>query len=70
LQKIYAKRFSIVDYLKEANKYLIYDKKGNIIDVKLQELKNTRQELTDDGNEDGSVEPNPPEPPTPESGGI
>ncbi len=63
-QKLYSKKVKINEYLDEVKEYLIYDKKGNIVDVKLQELKNTRQELTDDGNEDGSVEPNPPEPPT------
>lgn len=42
-KKIYSRRRSIAEYLKEANKYLIYDKKGNIVDVKLQELKNIRQ---------------------------
>lgn len=46
-KKIYAKRFSINDYIKEAKKYLIYDEKGNIVDVMLQELKNIRQEPTD-----------------------
>lgn len=63
-KKIYSRRRSIAEYLKEANKYLIYDKKGNIVDVKLQELKNIRQEPTDD-NGDNPTKPNPPEPPIP-----
>lgn len=44
---LYSKKSIIDEYLNEAKKYLIYDKKGNIVDVKLQELKNIRQEPTD-----------------------
>lgn len=42
-QHLYSKKSIIDGYLSEAKKYLIYDKKGNIVDVMLQELKNTRQ---------------------------
>lgn len=69
-QKLYSKKGKINEYLDEAKKYLIYNKKGNIIDVKLQELKNIRQEFTDGGNEDDLVESNPPEPTTPKSDKI
>lgn len=62
-KKIYSKRHSIVEYLRESNKYLIYDKKGYIADVKLQELKNIRQEPTDDGNGNDPIDPKPLEPP-------
>ena len=65
-QKLYSKKGKINEYLDEAKKYLIYNKKSNIIDVKLQDLKNIRQEPPDDGNEDEPIKPNPPEPPTPE----
>lgn len=51
-KKIYSRRRSIAEYLKEANKYLIYDKKGNIVDVKLQELKNIRQKPVSDMSKD------------------
>lgn len=42
-QKLYSKKVKINEYLDEAKEYLIYDKKGNIVDVKLQELKSIRQ---------------------------
>lgn len=64
-KKIYVKKRTINEYLDKAKEYLIYDKKGNIADVKLQELKNTRQEPTDDSNGNDFIKSNPPEPPTP-----
>lgn len=69
-QKLYSKKGKINEYLDEAKKYLIYNKKSNIIDVKLQDLKNIRQEPPDDGNEDEPIKPKPPEPPTPKSDKI
>ena len=42
-QKLYSKKIKINKYLDEAKEYLIYNKKGNIVNVKLQELKNIRQ---------------------------
>lgn len=76
-QKIYRKRRSIIEYLREANKYLIYDEKDNILDVKLQELKNKRKKITVDTqnqsltsaegiqDSDETGKPEPPDPPEP-----
>lgn len=51
-KKIHGKRRMINEYLDEAKKYLIYDEEDNIVDVKLQELKNIRQEPVNDTPKD------------------